>query len=125
MATEIEMVMVKTEPEIEETGEKVNLNCSFCIESPEFADISSLERHFEEVHKMKKKFCNICKNLFANEKQRRRHVKEMHGEGVRHFCQLCPKNFARKLKLKDHIEKFHPEHGELFCRFILIFHSLA
>ena len=48
--------------------------------------------------------CNDCDIVFASEKNRCRHIKEVHGN-IKYACTECDRKFARKDSLKRHMKR--------------------
>ena len=57
--------------------------------------------------------CNDCHKKFASVRNRRRHMKEVHGD-IKYACPECDKEFPRKDTLKRHM-KTHTDEKPHVC----------
>ena len=51
--------------------------------------------------------CEICDKLFKNNKNKKPHIRSVHGEEMNFTCNVCTKKFGKKNQLSLHLKNYH------------------
>ena len=94
-----------------DTNANEKLFSSSSISSSYFSSLTSLEALAQEVSKSrsKKLKCDLCNNLFINERNLKKHISSKHSLNNSYSCSVCKMEFSSIATVKAHVEQNHTE----------------
>ena len=110
---------------------KISFKSSVTVFAPDdhFPQNSDLTRHINVVHEKKKtsklknettagkKYaCEICKRVFNDIKNRKRHIRTVHEGKKPYICNMCKTAYGQSDGLKKHISSFHNKEKPFKCK---------